>query len=187
MKNLIQTKYILALVFGMVLLSCDQDDSIPNTPLANTTLAEVVEDNITVTEGSDVTFTILQQNLIEGKSDFWEGSYVYDDPISGQLGMRITGGTATEGEDFVLNNYDWDNDTGNYNFMFIQDFSPFLLQDGYIYNYDATTSLQNLITDFITIIDDGISEGAETIEFQLYPVALGFIIIDDSFTITIND
>lgn len=186
-NNLLKTKILLLSLFTLVIISCDEDDNMTNIEVENFTDAELAEDAITVSEGNQAEFTVVQEKLVEGKIDEWEGIFVYNEPISGQIGMRVVGGTATEGEDYTFNNYDWGTGAGNYYFMTIQDFSPFLFQEGYIYTYDASTNLQNTITDFLTIIDDGVSEGEETIEIQLFPVALGYININETITFTITD
>lgn len=175
MKEMKNIKYRIALAilvgFTVSLSSCDQDVTVPDIPRDNSTTAIVVEDGITVSEGEDPTFTIQQEALIEAVFD--EGEAFYE--VSGQIGIRVTGGTAVEGEDYM------------FNIITIQDFSPFLLQDGYYYEYDATTSLANTVSGIITIIDDGNNEGSETIELQFFPAGLGGVVIDDTITITIND
>jgi hypothetical protein len=162
----------IAIMCVMVMItSCDQDDSVPDIPRENSTSATVVEESITVSEGGDPTFTIQQEGLIEARFDEAEAFY----EVSGQVGIRVVGGTAVEGVDY------------DFTIITIQDFSPFLLQDGYYYEYDATTSLTNNVSGIITVYSDGVSEGSETIELQFFPVGLGSIIIDDTLTITIND
>lgn len=187
MKIFLNTKILILCLSSLVIVSCTQNDDINYTEPENFTNAKVADNEITFSETEQVTFNVVQEKLVEGKIDNWEGIFVYDEPISGQIGMRVTGGTATEGVDYIFNNYNWDTDEGNYYFMKVQDFSPFLLQDGYIYTYDASTNLENTISDFITIINDGVAEGPETIEIKLFPVALGYIKINDTLTITIND
>ncbi|TCK68563.1 hypothetical protein DFQ05_0071 [Winogradskyella wandonensis] len=174
MKNIYYSKLIVCLLFGFVFISCDQDDSLEDTPLENTTKAEIVEESITVSEGEIPTFNLIQEDLVQNVVDNWEAIFVFPE-VSGQVGVRVVGGTATEGEDYT------------FNLFTIQDFSPFLLQDGYYLGYDASTSLEHNISGIIDIIDDGIAEGTETIELQFYPIALGYIIIDDTLTININD
>ncbi len=175
MKEMKNFKYSIALAIvvciSVSLTSCDQDESVPNIPRENSTAAIVVEDAITVNEGGDPEFTIRQENLIDEIFD--EGEAFYE--VSGQIGIRVVGGTAVEGEDY------------QFNLITILDFSPFLLQDGYYYEYDASVSLDNTVNGIITVIDDGISEGAETIELQFFPAGLGGVVIDDTLTITIND
>ncbi len=174
MKNIYYPKLLLLSLLFLVFVSCDQDDSVPNTPLENTTKAEIVEESITISEGEVPSFNLIQEGLVENVVDPWEAIFVFPE-VSGQIGVRVVGGTAIEGEDY------------DFNLFTIQDFSPFLLQDGYYYGYDASTSLEHNISDIIDIIDDGIAEGSETIELQFYPIALGYIIIDDTITITITD
>ena len=172
---MIKFKYkgaMAAMICGLVLnTSCDQDDSVPNIARENSIGAQVVEESITVSEGGDPMFTIRQDNLVQPVFDEAEAFY----EVSGQIGIRVAGGTAEEGVDY------------EFNIITVQDFSPFLLQDGYYYEYDASISLENVVNGIINVIDDGVSEGAETIQLELFPVALGGILIDDTLTITIND
>ena len=174
MKNIYYPKLLLLSFLFLAFVSCDQDDSVPNMPLENTTKAEIVEESITISEGEVPSFSLIQEGLVENVVDPWEAIFVFPE-VSGQIGVRVVGGTATEGEDY------------NFNLFTIQYFSPFLFQDGYYYGYDASTSLEHNISGIIDIIDDGIAEGSETIELQFYPIALGYIIIDDTITITITD
>lgn len=189
MKKILNIKTLLLSLCALIIVSCGDDEVIfdSQTEIPNFTNTEVAQNAITVSEGNQAEFVVVQEDLIQGKIDNWEGIFVYNEPISGQIGLRVVGGTATEGVDYAFNNYNWSTGTGNYYFMTIQDFSPFLLQDGYIYTYDASTSVQNTISNFLNIINDGVTEGEETIEIELFPVALGYIIIDDTLTITITD
>jgi hypothetical protein len=172
MKNL---KYRITLAITicgvMIFTSCDQEVDIPNIERFNSTEATVIEETITVSEGGDPTFTIKQVKLIDQIFDDGEAFY----EVSGQIGIRITGGTATEGEDY------------DFNIITIQDFSPFLFQDGYYFEYDASVSLENVVSGIISVLDDGISEGSETIELQFFPAGIGSVVLDDRLTITIND
>ena len=170
MKKSINSKILIVLI-GFLYFTCDQDDTVGNIPRENATVAEIVENSISINESEDASFTLLQEKLITPKYDDWEA---FDD-VSGQIGIRVIGGTAIQGEDYDIN------------LSTIQDFSPFLLQDGYYYSYDASVGLEHTISGIIDVADDGISEGSETIELQFFPVALGFIIIDDKITITITD
>lgn len=159
------------MAFGLVLIACDQDDSVPNIPRENSTLAVVTQENITVAEGDDPTFTIVQESLIEPKIDDLElGGF-----RSGQIGIRVVGGTAVEGEDYT------------FNLLLISEESPFLLQDGYYYDYDASVSLSHTVSGIIDVIADGNSEGNETIELQFFPAGLAAVVINDTMTITITD
>lgn len=187
MKKLLNIKALLLSLCTLVMISCEQDEVIFDTEIGNFTNAKAAQSAITISEGNQAEFIVVQEDLVQGKIDEWEGIYVYDEPISGQIGLRVVGGTATEGVDYTFNNYNWGTGEGNYYFMTIQDFSPFLFQEGYIYTYDASTNVQNTITDFLNIIDDGVTEGEETIEIQLFPVALGYININETITITITD
>lgn len=175
MKEMKNFKYRVALAImvciAVSLTSCDQDENVPNIPRENSTTAIVVEDAITVNEGGDPEFTIRQENLIDEIFDEAEAFY----EVSGQIGIRVIGGTAVEGEDY------------EFNIITILDFSPFLLQDGYYYEYDASASLENTVNGIITVFDDGENEGSETIELQFFPAGLGGVVIDDTITITIND
>ncbi len=175
MKEMKNIKYRIALAIlvgvSVSLTSCDQDESVPDIPRDNSTSAVVLEESIAVSEGGDPTFTIQQESLIQEVFD--EGEAFYE--VSGQIGIRVTGGTAVEGVDYT------------FNLITIQQFSPFLLQDGYYYEYDASLTLDNIVNGIITVIDDGVSEGSETIELQFFPAGLGGVVIDDTMTITIND
>ncbi|WP_299836278.1 hypothetical protein [uncultured Tenacibaculum sp.] len=163
---------ILGLAFVMLgAVSCDQDVDLPNIPRDNSTLAIIEEDVITLNEGDPLSFTIVQENLIEVKFD---GKEFFDD-VSGQLGIRVIGGTAVEGEDYT------------FNIPTIQDVSPFLVQDGYYYGYDASISLEHVVNNIITIINDGVTEGVETIELQFFPVGIGGVIFNDTLEIEIMD
>ncbi len=175
MKNTVYVKLLLIAIFSLSIVSCDQDDSIEYTDPENFTQAEVTEETITVSEGEDISFTISQEELVVPKVDFWEAYWAGFDEVSGQVGIRVVGGTATEGVDYTINLWT------------IQDFSPFLLQDGYYYGYDASTELTHVVSNIIDVVEDGEAEGPETIELQLFPVALGYVIIDDTITITITD
>ena len=156
--------------------SCDQEEvSVPNVPRENSTAAEIVEQSISVVRGNDPTFTIRQNELVEPFIDEAEAYWYKGEATSGQLGIRVIGGTAVEGEDyeFIID--------------LIEDFSPFLLQEGYYYEYDAGTSLENTVSGIINVFDDGVSGGTKTIELQFFPVGIASILIDDTMTITITD
>ena len=171
MKNL---KYRIApflVIALMIVSSCDQDVSVPDLPRFNSTSAVVVEESVSINEGDDPEFTIKQEELIE---NIWDDAEAWDE-VSGQIGIRIIGGTATEGEDY------------EFNLDLIPDFSPYLLQSGYYYQYDASISLDNLVNGIITVFDDGNSEGAETIVLEFFPCGIGSVVINDRLTITIND
>ena len=171
MKNLKYIKSISLVILGVLFMACDQDESVPNVPRANSTLAVVTEENITVAEGNDPSFTIVQESLIEPKIDDLElGGF-----RSGQIGIRVIGGTAVEGEDY------------NFNILKISDESPFLLQDGYYYDYDASVSLSHVVSGILDIVDDGVAEGSETIILQFFPAGLAAVVINDTITITITD
>ena len=62
-----------------------------------------------------------------------------------------------------------------------------MLQDGYYYGYDASIALEHIVNDVITIIDDGNSEGTETIELQFFPVGIAGVIFNDTLTVEIID
>ena len=168
MKKLIYTT-LSVLILGIT--SCDHDESIPDIPRFNSSTAIISEDSITVNEGSSFSFTIVQENLVD---PYFDGLEFWDD-VSGQLGVRVVGGTATQGVDF------------DFNIPSIPQVSPFLLQDGYYYGYDASISLEHIVDDIITIVDDGLSEGTETIELQFFPVGIGSVIFDDTLTVVIVD
>lgn len=159
------------MLFGLLFTSCDQDVNVPDIERDNSTSAIVKEEAITVSEGSSPSFTIVQESLIEPKFDALElGGF-----RSGQIGVRVTGGTATEGVDYT------------FNIPTIPNVSPFLLQDGRYYDYDASVSLEHVVNNIINIVSDTTAEGAETIELQFFPVGLAGVIINDTLTITIND
>ncbi len=171
MKKLTYIKALVILLLGIITTSCDQDESVPDIPRYNSTKAEIKEKNITITEGDNLSFTIVQDDLIEEKLDAQE----FYDFVSGQIGVRVIGGTATEGLDYT------------FNIPTIHDVSFFLLQDGYYYGYDASVSLENIVDNIITIKNDSITEGSETIELEFFPVGIASVIINDKLTITIND
>ena len=171
MKKIIYIKTLTVLLASMTLISCDQDVSIPDIPRFNSTTAEVIEESIVVSEGNSTVFTIQQEDLIEEKIDAQE----FFDYVSGQIGIRVIGGTATPGVDYI------------FNIPTIQNVSPFLLQDGYYYGYDASVSLQEVVNGVITIVNDGVSESNETIELEFFPVGLASVVINDTMIITITD
>ena len=171
MNKLIINKVFTAALLVFLFTSCDQDQSIPDIARENTTSATIKEDEITVTEGNSPSFTIVQEDLIDPKFDYQE----FFDTVSGQIGIRVIGGTAKEGEDFT------------FNIPTIQQVSSFLLQDGYYYGYDASVSLEHNVSNTITIINDSQTEGVETIKLQFFPVGLAGVIINDTLTISIND
>lgn len=171
MKKRTYIQAIAIMLLGIFITSCDQDESVPSPDRENATLADVTEDNVTVNEGDNWSFTIRQDNLIDETIDSQE-LWAW---VSGQIGVRVIGGTATEGVDYT------------FNIPSVYDISIYLLQDGYYYDYDASVSIDNIVNDIITINNDGIVEGEETIELQFFPVGLGQVIIDDTLTITIND
>ena len=164
-------KTLSIVLFGIILTSCDQDDSVADIPRENSSEAIISEEVITVKEGDIFSFTIIQENLVEEKFD---GLEFFSD-VSGQLGVRVTGGSATQGSDFTINIPE------------IKEVSPFLLQDGYYYGYDASIELEHIVTDIITIIDDEITEGTETIELQFFPVGIGAVIFNDTLVVNITD
>lgn len=171
MNKSIYIKALVITAFGFFFTSCDQDQSVPDIPRDNSTPATVKESSITVTEGGNASFTIVQEELIEPKEDDLElGGF-----RSGQIGVRVIGGTATEGVDYT------------FNIDLIPDVSSFLFQGGRYYDYDASVSLEHVVNNILTIVSDGTTEGAETIELQFFPVGLGAVVIDDTLTITIND
>lgn len=170
MKKIIY-KTLSVTLLGLGLTSCDQDDSVPNIPRDNSSSAIIVEESITISEGDSFSFTIEQESLVEEKFD---GQEFFTD-VSGQLGVRVIGGTATLDEDFT------------FTIPTVQDISPFLLQDGYYYGYDASVDLEHIVSDIITTVDDGISEGTETIELQFFPVGIGGVIFNDTLMINITD
>ncbi len=173
MKTLNNKKILSAIfAFALIFTSCDQDVSVEDIERFNSTNAVVEESSITVKEGNDASFTIVQENLIERKIDAQE-LYAW---VSGQIGIRIVGGTATEGVDYSFN-LD----------PIYPNVSIYLLQDGYYYPYDATQSLKHVVSNILTINNDGITEGEETIELQFFPVGLAGVIINDTLTIKIND
>lgn len=171
MKKLTYIKALSALFLGLTLASCDQDVSVPDIPRDNSTLAVISEDGINVREGQNTSFTIVQENLIDVKFDGKE----FFDNVSGQIGIRVIGGTAVEGEDF------------RFNIPTIQQVSPFLLQDGYYLGYDASVNLVNVANNVITAIADGEAEGSETIILQFFPAGIGGVVIDDTLTVRITD
>lgn len=171
MKNLKYKIVTLIMISGMMTTSCDQDVSVPDLPRFNSTEAEVVEESITISEGDDPIFTIRQDELIDNIWDDAEAFY----EVSGQIGIRVIGGTAVEGEDY------------EFNLILISDFSPYLLQSGYYFEYDASLSLDNIVSGIINVFDDGDDEGAETIELEFFPCGIGSVVINDRLTITIND
>ena len=171
MKNLKYRIIAPLAIIMMFITSCDQDVSVPKAERFNSTNALVVEESITVSEGGDPSFTIQQEGLIDNIFDEAEAFY----EVSGQIGIRVVGGTAIEGEDY------------EFNLFLISDFSPYLLQGGYYYEYDASLSLDNLVNGIINVIDDGESEGAETIELEFFPCGIGSVVINDRLTININD
>lgn len=170
MKNLIY-KTLSIVILGLGLTSCDQDDSVPDIPRANSSTAIIVEESITINEGNPFSFTIVQENLVEEKFDDLE----FGESVSGQLGIRVIGGSATQGDDFT------------FNIPTIQEVTPFLLQGGYYYGYDASVSLEHIVNDIITIIDDGKAEGTETIELQFFPVGISGVIFNDILIVEITD
>ncbi|MFD0964887.1 hypothetical protein [Pseudofulvibacter geojedonensis] len=169
MKNL--RKFLAVLTVAFLVVSCDQDESIPNIPRDNSTNATIQEDNVTVSEGGSPSITVVQEGLVEEKFDALElGTFV-----SGQIGIRVIGGTAVQGEDF------------DFTIPTVPQVSYFLQQGGYYYGYDASVNLQNTLSNFISITNDGVTEGPETIELALFPVGIGAVVINDTVTITIND
>lgn len=171
MKKIKFIQAIAILLLSIVITSCDQDESVPAPTRENSTLAEVVEDEIVLNEGGSTSFTIRQENLIDETIDSQE-LWAW---VSGQIGVRVVGGTAVEGEDYT------------FNIPSVYDVSIYLLQDGYYYDYDASVSLDNMVNSIITVNNDAIVEGEETIELQFFPVGLGQVIINDTLTIRIND
>lgn len=159
------------MLLGLTFTSCDQDQSIEDIPRENTSPAIIKEDNITVTEGNDTVFTIEQESLVEEKFDAQE----FFTWVSGQIGIRVIGGTATQGVDY------------QFNVPTIQQVSFFLHQDGYYYGYDASVNLEHIVNNLITTVNDGVTEGEETIELQFFPVGLAGVIINDTLTVTITD
>lgn len=171
MKKITYLRILSIALFGFTFVSCDQDQSVPDIVRENTTSATIKENTIAVSEGDSPSFTIVQQELVEEKFDAQE----FFAWVSGQIGIRVIGGTATEGVDY------------QFNVPTIQQVSFFLHQDGRYYGYDASVSLEHVVNNLITINNDGVTEGEETIELQFFPVGLAGVIINDTLTITIND
>ncbi|MFY7671199.1 hypothetical protein ACOSP6_08920 [Tenacibaculum sp. MEBiC06402] len=171
MKKIVNIKSLLAVVVGLTLASCDQDVSVPDIPRENSSAAIVKEETVSVQEGNTFSFTIEQEALVEERFDGQE----FFDVVSGQIGIRVIGGTATLDEDF------------SFNIPKIFDVSPFLLQDGYYYGYNASVDLEHIVNNVITIINDGQTEGTETIELQFFPVGIGSVVINDTLIVEIND
>ncbi|CAL2102668.1 lipoprotein precursor [Tenacibaculum sp. 190130A14a] len=171
MKKSIYIKLFSILFLGLMFTSCDQDQDLEEIPRENSSKAVIKEASVTVTEGNSPSFTIVQENLVEERFDAQE----FFAWVSGQIGVRVVGGTAIEGQDFV------------FNVPTIHQVSVFLLQDGYYYGYDASVNLEHVVNNLITIVDDGNAEGEETIELQFFPVGLAGVLINDTLTVTIND
>lgn len=171
MKKITYLRILSIAFFGFALVSCDQDQSVPDIVRENSTSATIKESTVTVSEGDSPSFTIIQEGLVEEKFD---GQEFFSD-VSGQIGIRVIGGTATEGIDY------------QFNVPTIQEVSFFLHQDGRYYGYDASINLEHIVNNLITINNDGVTEGEETIELQFFPVGLAGVIINDTLTITIND
>ena len=81
MKNIYYSKLIVCLLFGFVFISCDQDDSLEDAPLENTTKAEIVEESITVSEGEIPTFNLIQEDLVQNVVDNWEAIFVFPEVV----------------------------------------------------------------------------------------------------------
>lgn len=175
-------KYIQIFMFLLVIVvfsSCDQDESVPQPPRENSTTAIIKESTISLVEGDSTSVTVSMNKTIKEYNDWGEAYY----PISGQMGVRVVGGTATEGEDFEIGSFAIFDPDGDYEVGF----SPYLIQDGYYLEFDATTDLEILIENIIYTNEDDVTEGPETVVLQFYPVGLGQILIDDTVTITITD
>ncbi len=171
MKKIVYIRSLFIAILAIAITSCDQDVSVPDIPRENSSAAIVKEESVTVQEGNTFSFTIEQEALVEERFD---GQEFFTD-VSGQIGIRVIGGTATLDEDF------------SFNIPKIFDVSPFLLQDGYYYGYDASVNLEHVVNNVITIINDGQNEGTETIELQFFPVGIGSVVINDTLTVEITD
>ncbi len=104
-----------------------------------------------------------------------EFSLSYSIKNTTHMRVEIIGGTAIEGEDYTVNLETIESAGGGY-----------FGGEGYFATIPPFTT-DYVLSDFITINQDNITEGRETIELQLFSASKGYAIVDQTYTINIDD
>ena len=184
-------KNLLAIMaFATIAASCDHDETVPRAPKA---IVKLTEETVTVSEsgGSNPTLTFTQDIPTIPQADHeytsWYGA-PYPEKRGVEMRVEITGGTAKIGEDFEWTPTVPVDDVGGTTVNAVG--FGYWGGDGlYYWLPPDETALEHTVnlSSMITVINDGISEGKETIELRFYPAGQGLAAIDDTLTITIED
>jgi len=144
-------------VASLFTVSCNEDETLDRKGKPNLTL-ENKSISIDETQGASMTFNF--DFAIKDASD---------------LRIEVIGGTAEEGVDYTFNLSTMFNAGGG-----------FYGGEGY-YAQLPGYQTQYTLSNFISTVDDGVTEGNETIELRLFSSVKAGAIIDETFTINIGD
>lgn len=158
MKKLYRSIAVAAIATsGLFLTSCNDDESIAR-------------------EGKPtVTLTDRAITAYEGFGSYLEFDFSYEIKEEAQVRIEVIGGTATEGDDYTF----------NIGTVADEGFDYFG-GEGYLARLDAYSN-KYVLVNYLSLINDGVSDPNETIELKITSVSKGTILINETVTITINE